>query len=125
MRALLIACVLLLVAPAAASACKCVVPGDPAKEIEAAGGAAWAEVVKRTIRGPESVRYRLRVIKDYKGNLPGRITVGARRSSAACRPRARRGQPGRPPADPPERQLDVQLLRSAHPGRISTAGRPL
>lgn len=84
MRLVLIALAVLLAAPAAAQACKCVLPTDSSAEIEAASGAVWAKVVKRTVLGEEAVRYRLKVIVDYKDNLPERITVGARRSSAAC-----------------------------------------
>ncbi len=115
MRTLLIAVALLLAAPAAASACKCVVPGDPAKEIDAAGGAAWAKVVKRTVIGQEAVRYRLKVIKDYKGNLPNRITVGARRSSAACGLELAEGNKVGLLLTPRRRPLDVDLLPGAHP----------
>lgn len=98
-RALLIASVLLLAAPAAASACSCVMPGKPRKEIRAADAAAYVKVVKRTVTGSsgpyrpgKDVRYRLRVVRDYKRNLPKRITIASETDPGLCGLDLRRGQ---------------------------------
>ena len=99
MRILLIAVALLLAVPAAASACSCAQPQKPRQEIRAADAAVFVKVVKRTVAGSagpyitgEKLRYRLRVIRDYKRNVPGRITVTGSSNSALCGLSLRKGQ---------------------------------
>ena len=99
MRVLLIAVAVLLAAPASASACSCALPQKPRQEIRAADAAVFVKVVKRTVAGSEGpyitgekLRYRLRVIRDFKRNVPGRITVTGSSNSALCGLSLRRGQ---------------------------------
>lgn len=97
MRVLFLALVVALTATTTAHACKCVPPGSPAKEIKRADAAAFAKVVRRTVHGSGryrfgSVKYRLKVLRDYKGNLGRRLTLRSNLSSAACGLDLRRGQ---------------------------------
>ena len=80
-----------LAAPAAASACSCVRTGNPGQELRDAGAAAFTKITKRKVVGASGpyafnndIRYTLKVIRDYKKNLPSKITIEVPRSSATC-----------------------------------------
>jgi tissue inhibitor of metalloproteinase len=99
MRALLISLIVVCAAPSAAQACSCVVPGDPQEEIARADAAVFGKIVKRDvnrhrreIRGDETVVYRLKVLRDYKGNVGRHLHFRSTLLSAACGLDLRRGQ---------------------------------
>lgn len=87
-RALLIAVVVSLVAPAAASACS--IAARPAEErVRAADVAVWGKVVAREKVGEDEgigqqYRYRLRVIETYKGRLRRRMRLLAHDDPGTC-----------------------------------------
>ncbi len=99
MRLLLLTAVLALTFSATAHACSCIGASNPKKEIRKSKGAAWVKVVKKTVKrgderfmGDEEAVYRLRILRDYKGNLRRHVTIRTSLQSASCGLNLRRGQ---------------------------------
>ena len=76
-----------------AQACSCAGSGDPREDLAEADAAVFGKVVSRRISrdpsgpdvfGDETVRYRVRVLRDYKGNLGRTVAVETSVQSSAC-----------------------------------------
>lgn len=87
-RAFLLAVLAAVVLPATAGACSCAGLGDPREELAESDAAMFGKVVGRRVVerrqfGP-IVRYRVRVLRDYKDNLGRHIRFDTITQSSAC-----------------------------------------